>query len=250
MTSTEISEVLRTSLDLKQQPVAISFSNGPTDLSPQSTPRVPAGCRFWQEGAVRSFSTSAQDHAGCAVGVFTHNLPTSTAQQSDLVDALKVFGDLGYVTEADLKFIPVLDAKPEHVDYEPLAESKNPIDVVLLFVNSAQSLIVAEAAQQVDASIAPALGRPACAVIPQVVNTGRAALSLGCCGARAYLDVLTDDVALFAIPGPKIEAFALRIKALAEANALLSKFHQLRRAAVEAGSVPTIKQSLEALAKN
>ena len=34
----------------------------------------------------------------------------------------------------------------------------------------------------------PAMGRPACAVVPQAINSGQAALSLGCCGARAYLD--------------------------------------------------------------
>jgi hypothetical protein len=79
------------------------------------------------------------------------------------------------------------------------------------------------------------------------VNSGRAALSLGCCGARAYLDVLTDDVALFAIPGARIEAFAERIVALADANAVLSKFHTLRRVDVEGGGRPTVKQSLERL---
>ena len=67
------------------------------------------------------------------------------------------------------------------------------------------------------------MGRPACAVVPQVMNTGRAALSLGCCGARAYLDRLTDDVAIFAIPGAKLEAYTRRIESLAKANAVLGK---------------------------
>ena len=46
----------------------------------------------------------------------------------------------------------------------------------------------------------PAMGRPACAHRSAGANTGRSALSLGCCGARAYLDVLTPEVALYAIP--------------------------------------------------
>jgi uncharacterized protein (DUF169 family) len=83
--------------------------------------------------------------------------------------------------------------------------------------------------------------------VPQVINTGRAALCLGCCGARAYLDALTDDVAVFAIPGPKLKAYAERIAALSKANAILSKFHQLRRRDIEAGQQPTIKESLAAL---
>lgn len=131
--------------------------------------------------------------------------------------------------------------------YGPLAETPLSPDVVLLFVDAAQTLILSEATQQVEKRHAPAMGRPACAVVPQVMNAGRAALSLGCCGARAYLDVLTDDVALFAIPGAKLEAYVERIEAPANANAVLSKFHQLRRSDVEAGKTPAIKDSLAKL---
>ena len=56
----------------------------------------------------------------------------------------------------------------------------------------------------------------------EFVNSGMAALSLGCCGARAYLDVLPDSVAIFAIPGAKLEAYVGRIEALSKANAVLS----------------------------
>ena len=91
------------------------------------------------------------------------------------------------------------------------------------------------------------MGRPACAVIPQARNTGRSALSLGCCGARAYLDVLSENIALYAIPGATLDAFAERITALSKANGILTKFHQIRRKDIEAGNVPTIKESLVAL---
>jgi uncharacterized protein (DUF169 family) len=123
-----------------------------------------------------------------------------------------------------------------------------PPAVVLLFVNANQTLVLSEATQQVENQNPPAMGRPACAIVPQVMNSGRAALSLGCCGARAYLDVLTDDVAVFAIPGLKLEAYARRIEALAKANGILSKFHELRKHDIAAGGTPTIKDSLAALA--
>jgi uncharacterized protein (DUF169 family) len=119
-----------------------------------------------------------------------------------------------------------------------------PPDVVLLFVSANQLLILAEAAEQVEGQTAPAMGRPACAVVPAVMNSGRAALSLGCCGARAYLDVMTDDVAVFAIPGAKLKSYTARIRALAEANAALSKFHKKRRQDVEAGESPSVSESL------
>jgi uncharacterized protein (DUF169 family) len=163
------------------------------------------------------------------------------------MDTLKVFGELSYVRAEDIATIPVLQSEPQHILYSPLADSPMPPNVVILFVNPDQTLILSEATQQLENQNPPAMGRPACAVIPQVVNTGRAALSLGCCGARAYLDVLTDSVAIFAIPGAKLEAYAERIAALASANAVLSKFHQIRRRDVGAGETPTIKDSLAAL---
>ncbi len=79
------------------------------------------------------------------------------------------------------------------------------------------------------------------------MNTGRAAMSLGCCGARAYLDVFDDDISIFAIPGRKLPAYAERIEALAEANETLSRFHEVRRHEVEAGHTPTVRESLGAL---
>ena len=240
--------LLAASLDLQQSPVAISFTETiPAGVKAHSG-RVPAGCKFWEDAAREAFATSAADHNLCAIGVYTHNLQSSPAQQTDLMDALKIFGDLDYVRPEDLALIPVLDSQPGYVVYAPLASSPMPPDVVLLFVNANQTLILTEATQQVENQNAPAMGRPACAIVPQVMNTGRAALSLGCCGARAYLDVLTNDVAIFAIPGAKLEAYTRRIEALAKANAVLANFHQIRRHAIAAGATPTIKDSLAALA--
>jgi len=242
---TQLSKDLMAALSLVQPPIAISFADAvPAGVGTPST-RVAAGCRFWQDASHSAFATASEHHSTCAIGVYTHNLESSPSQQTDLADALKVFGDLGYVRPEDLPLIPVLASRSKHVVYAPLAESPLPPDVVLLFANSNQTLVLSEAAQQVEGGTPPAMGRPACAVIPQVANTGRAALSLGCCGARAYLDVLTDDVALFAIPGAKVEAYVERIVALAKANSVLTRFHGLRRKEIAAGGNPTVRQSLE-----
>jgi len=240
----EIADGLAASLKLSQPPVTVCFADQVPASIPMHAGRAPAGCRFWEDAAAGVFATSSADHSLCAIGVYTHNLEPSAALQADLMDALRVFGDLGYVTPHDMPLIPVLKSRPAHVIYAPLAQTPLAPDVVLLFVDASQTLILSEATQQVENQIPPAMGRPACAVIPQVMNTGRAALSLGCCGARAYLDVLRDDVALFAIPGAKLATYAERIAMLAQANAVLSKFHGLRRRDVEAGRAPTVKESL------
>jgi len=171
----------------------------------------------------------------------------SLEARTDLADALQVFADLTYVREQDVAAIPVLADKPAYVIYGPLAEIPVAPDVVLLFVQASQTLILSEASQQMEGGMPPAMGRPACAIIPQARNTGRSALSLGCCGARAYLDVLTDDVALYAVPAASVGAFADRLEALSGANSLLTKFHQIRRRDIESGKAPTVKDSLGAL---
>jgi uncharacterized protein (DUF169 family) len=241
-------EILSESLQLRQAPVAISFTDALPDGLARPQERVAAGCRFWQDAAEKAFATAASDHALCAIGIHTHNLSSTPATMTDLQDALRVFGDLGYVRAEDVAAIPVLKDRPGYVIYGPLAEARVAPDVVLLFVDSRQMLVLSEAAQQVENGNPPAMGRPACAVVPQVMNTGRAAVSLGCCGARAYLDVFSDDVAIFAIPGDKLEAYTERIKVLSGANSVLAKFHSLRRHQIETGGSPTIKESLAAMA--
>ncbi len=179
--------------------------------------------------------------------MFTHNLETTEAEDIDRGDSLKVFADLGYVREQDIATIPVLKRRTPYVIYGPLALIPVMPDVVLLFGKASQMLILSEASQQVEGGLPPAMGRPACAIVPQAFNTGRAALSLGCCGARAYLDVLTDEVARWAIPGSKLNLYVERIVVLSKANTVLAAFHQMRREDVGNGKSPTIKQSLAAM---
>ncbi len=247
MTHSEIAQSLIESLKLAQPPVAVCLTASLPDGVDSWSGHSPAGCRFWQEAATRVFATTAHDHSLCSIGQYTHNLERSPAENKDLGDALQAFAGLGYVREQDIAQIPVLASKPQYIVYGPLAQIPIEPDVVLLFVHATQTLILSEASQQLESGLPPAMGRPACAIIPQAKNSGRSALSLGCCGARAYLDVLSDDVALYAIPGAALGVFADRIAVLAKANEILTKFHQIRRKDVEAGNNPTVEASLLAL---
>ena len=155
--------------------------------------------------------------------------------------------DLDYVRADEVAAIPVIEREVNHVVYGPLAECRLEPDVVLIFAHARQGLILSEAIARVDKGVPPALGRPACAVVPQAFNHGTAALSLGCCGARAYLDALTDGVAMWALPGVKLDQYCAEIAVLARANKTLTTFHARRREDVEAGKHPTVRQSLERL---
>ncbi len=242
-----IARTLSESLHLPLAPVAVTFADRVPEGVPTFQGSVPAGCCFWQEAATRVFATVPADHDLCSIGVYTHHLEAGPEHAQNLQDSLKVFGDLGYVRLDDLPFIPVLNRTPKAVVYGPLGKTPLAPDVALLFVKAGQALILSEASQQLENGLPPAMGRPACAVVPQAFNTGRTALSLGCCGARAYLDVLELDTALYAIPGPQLAAFTARVAELAKANAILTRFHAGRRKAVEAGKRPSVEESLAAM---
>lgn len=236
---------LEEALKLSVPPVAIAFADDlPAGVSPYGEV-APAGCYFWQEAAQSVFATSAEDHALCAIGIHTHNLTDAPVTQTrELMAALEAMQGLDYVREEEVAAIPVLSQPVRHTLYGPLADFPMAPDIVLLFAHAQQSLILTEAAARVDEGIPPAMGRPACAVVPQVKNGGRAAMSLGCCGARAYLDALSDDVALWAFPADKLDAYCQEIEGLAKSNEVLTVFHERRREDVAAGRRPTVQESL------
>lgn len=241
-------ELLMQTLQLPQPAIAIAFTDKLPEGMPEFDTTVAAGCRFWQEAATGCFATSASDHELCSIGVHTHNLSdASAAQPQELQTALSAMIGLDYVRESEIAAIPVMPVASRYAIYGPLAEFPLVPQVVMLFADAEQGLILSEAVARVDANLPPAMGRPACAVIPQVINQGRAAMSLGCCGARAYLDGLTSGIALWALPGDKLDLYCEQIRLLGNANTMLSKFHQLRRDDVARGQRPSVDESLQQL---
>ena len=236
------------SLELSLPPIAVALRDAVPDGVQEFDGSVPAGCVFWQEAAKRTFATSAKHHALCSIGIHTMNLSDAPASQPDeLGAALEAMMGLDYVREEEVAAIPVARREAKHALYGPLADFPTEPDVVLLFANSRQGLVLSEALARVDGGVPPAMGRPACAAVPQALDHGVAAMSLGCCGARAYLDVLSDDVAMWALPGSRLEQYCGQIAGFANANRTLAMFHERRRADVESGERPTVQESLQRL---
>lgn len=244
----ELADQLTASLKLSLPPIAVAFSDSAPAGVAAFDGTVPAGCSFWEQAATRTFATSAADHALCSIGIHTHHLtPAPPTHGGELQEALQAMSGLDYVRDEEVAAIPVMQRESRHAVYGPLADFPLTAELVLLFAHAQQGLILSEAVARVDEGIPAAMGRPACAVVPQVVNQGRAAMSLGCCGARAYLDAMSDDVALWALPAGKLDAYCNEIGILAGANAILTVFHERRRSDVEAGQRPTVQESLARL---
>jgi uncharacterized protein (DUF169 family) len=112
--------------------------------------------------------------------------------------------------------------------YAPLDAAPFTPDVVLVRGNAFQLMLLAEAARAVGKDGAgPTMGRPTCAVLPQAINSGRAATSFGCIGNRIYTAV-TDNESYFAIPGAQLQAFEQKLAVVVRANEELEKFHRAR----------------------
>ena len=243
-----LKESLMSALALATAPVAVSFSDtAPAGVNmPQA--RVAAGCGFWEVGAVTPVVTNAEHHQFCSIGIHTHMIADAPESQMDeLGAALGAMQGLDYVRPEEVSALPVMEKASKHVIYAPLGDTDVQPDVVLLFANGVQSLIITEAVARVDGGIPGAMGRPACALIPAVVNGGRSVSSLGCCGARAYLDTLSDGVALWGLVGAQIAEYVAEIEKLAHANSVLTQFHATRRQQIVDGASPSVNETLATL---
>lgn len=244
----DLARRLKASLALDTPPVAVTLADALPSGAPRPGEPAPAGCSFWERGARMRVATDAGDHRHCAIGIHTHNLQEAPAAQAgELGEALAAMRGLDYVRDEEVAAIPVLARGAAAVVYAPLADVDAPPDLVLVFAHASQSLVITEALARVDGAVPAAMGRPACALVPQVLNSARSAMSLGCCGARAYLDVMRDEVALWGLPGEGLERYVAEIETLAMANEVLGRFHARRRRDIEAGLTPTVKESLARL---
>ena len=92
-------------------------------------------------------------------------------------------------------------------------------------------MLLAEASDAVTLREQPGLptfGRPACAAVAWTANKNDVTLSLGCIGARTYVEV-PDDRAIVIIPGGALDQIASKLGSLAKANRDMAAFHQQRK---------------------
>jgi uncharacterized protein (DUF169 family) len=230
MAETRLEELLA----LKHAPVALTFRDEPPAGVPRVRAGTPAGCGYWKlaaEGEV--FYTEASDHYGCPVGAHTHGIDLPPDAARELEGLVETMVGLEYLSMAEVPSIP-RRAEPFGVAvYAPLGRSPVPADVILVRGTARQIMLLAEAAQSAGAgSDSPAMGRPACSIVPQALQSGRTATSLGCIGNRVYTG-LADDEFYFAIPGSRLGALTERLAVIANANRELEKFHRARASSIE-----------------
>jgi uncharacterized protein (DUF169 family) len=231
---TSIERELVAAVAPRRRPVAVTFRAAPPADVPAFTGRQPSGCSFWRlasEG--RRFYTVPADHAGCAIGSYTHSMPLPADRAGELEETLGFMAGLGYVRMEEVPGIPRLPATPAAVVYAPLGETPADPDVVLVAGRPGRLMLLHEAATRAGVTPRlPLLGRPTCMALPAALGGG-AAMSLGCIGNRVYTG-LDEDELYVALPGRDVPRVVAELGTISAANATLAEHHARRRVELEA----------------
>ena len=224
-------EQLRDLLELRTAPVALTFLlEPPADVS-RLPAAGPSGCSYWARAAEgETFYTEAPDHYNCPIGAYTHGVELAPAQAKELESVVGKMIELHYLRPEEVPAIPRRPSEFRVAVYAPLADAPEDSDVVLVRGNAKQVMLLAEAAQAASVGAESGLmGRPTCAVVPDVLRTRRCAASLGCIGNRVYAG-LSDDELYFALPGEHVKAVTEKLAAIVHANRELENYHRARAA--------------------
>jgi uncharacterized protein (DUF169 family) len=231
MTMTSVAGKLSELLGLSKAPVGVAFR----DAAPPGMTRVerpgPAGCAYWKLAAEgQAFYTEAADHYNCPVGAHTHGVEMPPERAAELQQVVGTMVQLEYIRMEEVPEIP-RRAQPFGVAvYAPLGRMPVDPDVVIVRGDARQIMLVAEAARAAGIGHeGAALGRPACAMIPEAINSARGNTILGCIGNRVYT-ALGDAELYFTIPGARVGEVVEKLGVIANANRELTKYHEARRA--------------------
>jgi uncharacterized protein (DUF169 family) len=230
--------VLADELKLERTPVAMAFLFEPPDGVEVVSTTEPSACTFWRQAEHGLFYAAADRHLECGVGTMTMGFAVPEDRMPAAMDLIGTMVGMGYLDSAETAHLPMVQKPHQGILYGPLASFPTEPDVALAIVSPAQGMILAEASDSVTLRQQPGLptmGRPACAAVAWSANQGDVTLSLGCIGARTYVEV-PDDRAIVVIPGAALDRVADKLGALAQANRDLAAFHQKKKADYAAGS--------------
>jgi uncharacterized protein (DUF169 family) len=220
-------------LALAHAPVAVSFVDAPPEGVPHIGGALPAGCAYWKHASEgHSFFTTDADHQNCPVGAYTHNVTLPPAKGEELQTIMGVMIQLQYLRSDEVPGIPRLARPMRYAVYSPVDRAVIAPDVVIFRGNPRQIMLISEAARAAGVfEQGAALGRPACAMLPQAIAAAAGMASVGCIGNRVYTG-LGDHELYFAVPGAATGATLDQLATILHANSELESFHRQRAAAL------------------
>ena len=214
-------------------PLAAGVGRTKRDGRPVGVDRVnraaPSGCSYWKLAAEgKAFYTEMSDHHNCPIGAYTHGADLPADKLADLESTIGMMVGLEYIKPEEVPTIPRLTHESHVMVYAPLGTSPCDPDVVIVRGNAKQVMMLSEAARSAGAGASGAsMGRPTCAVVPFVAQSGQGVSSVGCIGNRVYTE-LGDDELYYAMPGASVAAVLGRLETIVRANSELESWHRER----------------------
>ena len=220
-------------MQLSRPPVAVAFLTAPPTGVQRIDRSAAAGCAYWKHASDgHAFYTTPDDHQNCPVGAFTHGVTLPPAKAEELQSLMGTMIELQYLRRDEVAGIPHREEPLQIAAYAPLDRALFTPDVVIFRGNARQIMLLSEAARAAGAFEAgTAMGRPACAMLPQALNSTAAVASVGCIGNRVYTD-LGDDELYLAVPARALDGTLGQLETILVANAELEKFHRQRATAL------------------
>jgi uncharacterized protein (DUF169 family) len=229
-----ISQEWREALNLTEQPVAIAFLESPPDGVARSSEPAPSACTFWRRGQKKVFYATAEDHYNCPIGLMTMGFPLSAEKGEQAQSLVATMAGLQYFNPAEVAHLPAIKKSHQVIVYGPLDEFPVDPDLILLLLSPYQSMLASEALGRVtwsDSLQLGVFGRPACAALPKAEQIESPTISLGCIGARTYIDLPQDEM-LLVVPATQLEQATLQLTAVIDANQKLANYHAEQRRSI------------------
>jgi len=218
-------------LHVQHIPVGLSFVEQVPEGVQHTTKRVPSACTFWRLAEQDVFSAVEEDHQECPIGMMTMGFEMPERVQQYAQALIEKMASVQYFSPAEVSALPVVQKPHQAIVYGRLDRFPIEPDVVLCRIDTQQAMLIAEALGQVNwlQGGQSTFGRPTCGVIPRTLQTGETSLSLGCIGARTYLELTPGEVIL-TIPGQQLAALVEKLQTTISANQALAPFHQQQKA--------------------
>jgi len=226
-----ICQELIESLGLTRSPVALSFLDQPPKGVDTIEAAVPSACTFWTKAEQGLFFARAKSHQNCPIGAVTMGFPISAQTRSNLETFVSQMYNVSYLGLEEIKNIPRVEVVSTGILYGPLSIFPVQPDLVMVWTNGQQAMILQETLGTVywnTAQQSLVSGRPTCAALALAINEGLPKVSLGCTGMRTFTEV-SNEYLLVALPGGKLETLSEHMRRTVKANEQMSTFYQAHK---------------------
>ena len=221
MTPAEQHHQLKILLRLAHDPVGISGASGSETVTAELAP-APSACSLWRRAETAKFTADAKSHTNCKVGAHVMGFTLEDEDMQALGALVETMTGVAYILPEE---VPALPRLPEHKTwhYTPLSVATASPELVLLWIDGRQAMLVQEAMGSAHWKSGKGLrttGRPACGALALAYHHAQAVLSFGCAGMRTFTEV-PDQFMLLVVPGEAVEGLCRALEQTAKSNAVV-----------------------------